>query len=837
MPSENPSLIRVIVAACAVIVCVTVVIWLQAALAGLPELGFRAAPNNQLTQAYTSALAAGQSHLQQAPDPRLLALPNPYDPAKNGGLGLLDVSLYQKRYYLYFGIVPWTLLLVPWFKLTGTHLSDAAAIWIFCSLGFACYGLALFQIWRRWFRSVSILILAAAVVLLGVCTGTWALLDLPQMTQIPSAAAYGFLGFAWLAIICAMAHPAWRRLWISLALFGAALTMGCRPNYAPVVTLMAIWAAFQIWRHQPAAQRLRSLIWVFQPLIIVGALLAVFNYLRFGNPLEFGFSYQLVAVNRAAGEGEISARYLAFNLHRYLIGGARWTDYFPFIAGESPGPFPLPAGHDASDQIYGLLWVTPVILLGAAAFLQQTLRPVRNLAVFALVVGSANLLLLGAFGGSAYRYPADFLPSLSLAAAIGLLRISAIPAAWLRRLSITFALGMLSWSAAVSLWVVASLYDQLRAQNPQAFASLAQPFDAFVYLREHQTSDGPRSLRLHLRFPLDCTGQVEPLVVLGPQSHQDFLYVYYSAPGLIRFGFESIGRGGPTSRPVSTDLAQPHIIDIYYGSFLPPDDHPLLRTKPVPDRDLSRRMLTVKLDGRPVLDGWADFHPPRGVEHIGTSPDDNAFGPRFTGTITRVERPLIDGTSFSNVRTEPAHYGPIQLNLILRPAPAGTREPLLTLGHRNQGELFVVERVSSTYVRVGVFPSTSQEIWSNAFAWPLDRPQKLTLATGALLPPATASLWPDVIGADARALSKREVELRLEDQIVWRTEVPPLDVSPSTVVPGRNDLLLSGIAPTLAADIITNTRLPWAGLTKPVAPPAPAAGPAPKISGRTSILR
>ena len=70
---------------------------------------------------------------------------------------------------------------------------------------------------------------------------------------------------------------------------------------------------------------------------------------------------------------------------------------FPFIAGESPGPFPLPAGHDASDQIYGLLWVTPVILLGAAEFLQQILRPIRNLDVFAFVVGSVNILLLGAF--------------------------------------------------------------------------------------------------------------------------------------------------------------------------------------------------------------------------------------------------------------------------------------------------------------------------------------------------------------------------------------------------------------------------------------------------------
>ena len=60
-------------------------IWLQAALAGMPELDLRAAPNNQRTQAYTSALAVGQSHLQQAQDPRLLALPNPYHPAKKAG--------------------------------------------------------------------------------------------------------------------------------------------------------------------------------------------------------------------------------------------------------------------------------------------------------------------------------------------------------------------------------------------------------------------------------------------------------------------------------------------------------------------------------------------------------------------------------------------------------------------------------------------------------------------------------------------------------------------------------------------------------------------------------
>ena len=90
--AENPPKIRLIVAVCAVLVCITVVLGVKAAFASLSEHGLRAAPNSKLTQAYTSTLAAGQSHLQQTPDPSLLALPNPYDPAKNGVLGLLDVS-------------------------------------------------------------------------------------------------------------------------------------------------------------------------------------------------------------------------------------------------------------------------------------------------------------------------------------------------------------------------------------------------------------------------------------------------------------------------------------------------------------------------------------------------------------------------------------------------------------------------------------------------------------------------------------------------------------------------------------------------------------------------
>ena len=223
-------------------------------------------------------------------------------------------------------------------------------------------------------------------------------------------------------------------------------------------------------------------------------------------------------------------------------------------------------------------------------------------------------------------------------------------------------------------------------------------------------------------------------------------------------------------------------------------------------------MLHVQLNGRPVLDGWADFHPPRGMEHIGSSPADNAFGAKFTGVIHRVERPFLP-IPLSPVRHDPASYGPMALTLILQPVSVGTREPLLSFGHRNQGQLFLIERLAADQIRIGYAPTAGTPLWSEPFHWPPGRSNTITFSTGALLPPVTSSLWPATVSPEARALAKRNLEFQLDGRTVWHTEIPPLDVSPSTVVAGRNDLLFSGIAPALAAEILHTLRLPWAGLT------------------------
>ena len=93
--------------------------WFLGLLPGGKKLG-----DATLVTAYTEALGSRQSYLKIQPDPRVLAESDPYSSPAARYL-LLDTSLYQGRYYLYFGIVPFALLLVPVYKVTGVILSAA----------------------------------------------------------------------------------------------------------------------------------------------------------------------------------------------------------------------------------------------------------------------------------------------------------------------------------------------------------------------------------------------------------------------------------------------------------------------------------------------------------------------------------------------------------------------------------------------------------------------------------------------------------------------------------------------------------------------------------------
>ncbi len=76
---------------------------------------------------------AGQLNVKREAPPGLAQSADPYDPALNARyqLDAGDMSYYQGKLYLYFGVTPAVVLFWPYVVLTGHYLSDKAAVVIF----------------------------------------------------------------------------------------------------------------------------------------------------------------------------------------------------------------------------------------------------------------------------------------------------------------------------------------------------------------------------------------------------------------------------------------------------------------------------------------------------------------------------------------------------------------------------------------------------------------------------------------------------------------------------------------------------------------------------------
>ena len=749
--------------------------------------------DGSLDQEYTRALAHGHAYLLTPPDPRVLAAPDPL----RSPYHLLDASLYHGRYYLYFSALPFVLLLVPWFLATGTYFPATAAIFVFSVAGYAAYARLLLVLGRRWpGRGAGLL---AGLVFCGMvaCSNTWPLMAEPQIYEIENAAAYAC--FAW--ALCAVASAECSRggEWALARAAGfAGLALACRPNYLPAA---AVIAGYVLWRGLRAAgpwpARAARSVLPLLPLVAILAALAAWNTVRFGNPADFG------ATQPGHEEGakvlvSMSVRNIPYNLYQYLWGGVWLERYFPFIQGPKVNPIAMARDQVSSDWLIGFLRTSPLVLWGLLVpFHWRALRR-EGLAALALILalaGAGNLLFLCIVRGGTFRYPADFLGLFAALAGLGVLAFNPCATAWKRWLALPLLALTVGWSLLGTLAVTCSVAQIRRHYDATGLSELSQlgrVLDAAVYRIEAFLHDGPRGLRLELRLPEEKYGSAEPLVVSGRPSEQDLLYAYYAGPGIVQFGFESMGHGGPVTGPIAVDYHAPHRLEVFFGSFLPPDGSPLVRLLTADELALARRTVRVSLDGVVVLESDEGFHPRSGQLFIGASPDNGAFGSRFTGRILDVSRPLLRDSYYHPGWTA-AMYGPIAFTLDPRPEPEHVIDPIVSIGYRPAGGIIGLEflgsgRVRWVWARFGMPPAVSP-----AWAWDFSRPHGVEISSGSLLPPADSPLWR---AADPAAIAARKIGLacRVDGKIAFefRGDVP--DASPHEVFYGRNMAGIPGVA-------------------------------------------
>jgi len=369
---------------------------------------------------------AGQLNVKKDVPPGLAQLPNPYDPIANAPYRVLDLSYYKGKLYLYFGVTPAVLLFWPYVALSGHYLLQKDAVLIFCVVGFLASAGLLYALWKRYFAKVSVGVVAAGTLALGVVPLTPFLMARSDVYEVSISCGYALTMLALSAIWKALHEPDQRERWLAAASLAYGLAVGARPSLLPGAVILLV-PVVQAWREH-------GKVWVplmaaAGPIALIGLGLMHYNALRFDDPFEFGLRYQL-AGDRQSAPQQFSLRYLWFNFRVYFLEPAHWNGRFPFVHDISVPP--LPAGHGNVDKPFGILTNIPLVWLALAAPLAWRGRLPEARSILRGFLGAVVLffgictLTACTYFGTCTRYEVEFLSVLVLLAVVGILSLERV---------------------------------------------------------------------------------------------------------------------------------------------------------------------------------------------------------------------------------------------------------------------------------------------------------------------------------------------------------------------------------------------------------------------------
>jgi hypothetical protein len=376
-----------------------------------------------------TAFKKHQLYLVQEPSPALLALDDPYNYALRKSRGVedfpWDASLYNKKFYLYWGPVP-SLPLVLFSAEQLNHIGDEALVLAFmCGLFFYCV-LFSHSIWLRFNQALPAWLFSVAVLIIGLSApATWML----NASRVYEAAIIGcqffFIGGCYWAYN-SLKDKSPSPLKLILAGLHWALALGTRFTISPVIffaTGMTLLYVFRQTKPFSPKSFLPALAFLCTPLALAAIGLGWYNWARFNSVFEFGLTYQLATVNYTTFHTPFSTYYINDNLYNYFVHALKFQRQFPYIQ-------PI-ENIFSNERLAGLLYISPYFLF-AGLFIGRGIR--RENLINEEDKGSlGNWLMLTLAGSSlistltilSYYFPAtrfgeDFMPSLLLLATASL---------------------------------------------------------------------------------------------------------------------------------------------------------------------------------------------------------------------------------------------------------------------------------------------------------------------------------------------------------------------------------------------------------------------------------
>ncbi len=493
----------------------------------------------------TEGFLSGHTYLSLKPAPDLLALKDPYRPGQQVSQTLLDASLYQGRFYLYYGPGPAVLLMLPWRILTGRELPQRLAVAAFGAVGLAALALLLASVRRRHFPRASGAALAGAFACAALASWLPVVIRRPLFWELPIVAAVACLWWS-LFFLWKFHDSGGRARWAVAAGASLAFMMASRVtcifSAAAILALLLVppaGAAFPAWRWRPFAA-------ASAVVTAAGLALLAYNHARFGRWLEFGQSYQLWG-DDYRNMSFLSARYVPFNLRMYLFSVARPSPYFPFV--QPALPLDGPPGYMGIDEMYGVVFAAPVQFAGlfALAWAARGRREPGLRALLATLAGASAAAVLAAgvllaWGGACSRYVAEFWAGWTAVSAVGILAAFGTDGPGRRALRLSIAAAG-AWTAAFVLLASADYDGIARQTRPGAYAAWARILDypSLWWARAAGHRFGPVDLAIEM--PAGAGAGRVALLESGRRDHLNQLVLVRSGKGDARLELvEDAGR-------------------------------------------------------------------------------------------------------------------------------------------------------------------------------------------------------------------------------------------------------------------------------------------------------
>ena len=371
-------------------------------------------------QELAEAFLDGRLHLEDEPPAFLAEMENPYDRiARNeaskltGDTARWDVSYYNGKYYVYFGVVPALMLYLPYRALTGSAMPNVFGIRFFTVFFVIGIFLLTEELIKRYYKQMRIPFMSYVLMCLVFINagGGVFIAKRPDFYSIPILSGISFTLFGlyfWLLSIKkeGKVHAGYAALG---SLF-MALVAGCRPQLLLVSSFafLFFWNAVFKERSLFSKKSILSTVAICIPYVMVAAGIMWYNNARFGSPFDFGANYQLTT-NDVTGRGFRVER-TGLTLFTYFFQLPNITVAFPFLRSVNIDTNYL--GQTITEAMFGGIFAT-IPLLWCVALLPSIGKGMvkgHRLSLCLLPLGLSFVIgfFNGQAGGLLQRYVYDF---------------------------------------------------------------------------------------------------------------------------------------------------------------------------------------------------------------------------------------------------------------------------------------------------------------------------------------------------------------------------------------------------------------------------------------------